>query len=66
MNNKSKNFSNVLSYDIEPEGSGLLCYSASWGNGRYVEWEDYEALLNAHRSLLEKISEVVGDHIFEE
>ena len=58
------NFNSVQRYDI------AVCeetwYEVRHIHGDFVLWEDYNSLLCAHRDMLEKISEIVGDHTFEE
>lgn len=55
-----KNFANVKRYR---EASHGVIFSV---NGNFVYYKDYEELLNAHRTLIDKMSEVVGDATFEE
>lgn len=62
-----KNFNRVMRYNIETDSNDVFTgCSKSLTRGEFVGWEDYKELLTAYKSLLEKISETVGEHTFEE
>lgn len=61
-----KNFANVDRWSLIEDYSENLYYMDTRPRGEYVFYSDYEELLNAYRTLIDKMSEVVGDAVFEE
>jgi len=60
-----KNFANVDRWSLIDYPDNISCMDIR-ASGRYVFYSDYEELLNAYRTLIDKMSEVVGDASFEE
>lgn len=56
-----KNFANV-----EVFTTSNLIWKHEYTGNMFVYKADYDELLNAYRTLIDKMSEVVGDAIFEE